>query len=189
MLSRCMGMGHDECMERDWGRLGSLLRADRTAQGLTQDDIGARIGVHRNTVRAIDSGTGTRVTTSIRAYARELGWADGSIEAVLAGGEPVRPAPAAPSALEIDAATRIAELLVSRLPQRVLQELSDGHVVDSDVIDLRADGSAAVLTLVLERGEELPAPDQVRDDLRRWSHVQRDLRRAASEPQPDASGR
>ncbi|KDN83441.1 helix-turn-helix domain-containing protein [Kitasatospora cheerisanensis] len=171
-------------MERDWGRLGSLLRADRTAQGLTQDEVGSAIGVHRNTVRAIEDGTGRRITPSIRAYAREVGWSDGSVEAVLDGGEPARPA----SRLEMEAASRLAELLIARLPQRVLQELSDGHIVDSDVVDLRPDGSAAVLSLVLERGADLPAPEQVREDLRRWSHVQRDLRRAASERQPEASG-
>ncbi|WP_159400881.1 helix-turn-helix domain-containing protein [Streptomyces sp. NRRL B-24484] len=168
-------------MTRDWARLGSLLKAGRQAGGRTQDELGSAIGVTRNSLATIEAGRATRVTATIRSYAREVGWDDGSVEAVLAGGEPTlresEPAAAAqPSDLEL----ALARALMKRLPARLLQELSDGHVIDTDIVDLREDGSAAVMALVIERGEEPPAPDQVREDLREWGAVQRDLRRAVT---------
>ncbi|WP_043469036.1 helix-turn-helix domain-containing protein [Kitasatospora sp. MBT66] len=175
-------------MERDWARLGSLLRAGRQAGGSTQDELGALIGVTRNALATIEKGEARRVTSTIRSYAREVGWAEGSVERVLAGGEPVLREPGdepePPSSQQdpgrgpaaVDAARAIADALVARLPQRVLQELADGHVIDTDVLDLRPDGSVALMTLVLERSEDLPPAAQVRDDLREWSRVQRGLR-------------
>ncbi|WP_329564692.1 helix-turn-helix domain-containing protein [Kitasatospora sp. NBC_01266] len=174
-------------MTQDWARLGSALRADRQAAGDTQDSVAEALGVHRNTVTAIEAGSSRRITSTIRAYARELGWDDGSVEAVLAGGEPCRTgvveAVPAPSSAAEDLAQRLAAVLVARLPQRALQELSDGHVVDFDVVDLREDGSAAILNLVVERGADLPPAEQIRDDLREWTHVQRGMRRVVQERQ------
>lgn len=178
-------------MEKDWARLGSELRAARVASGRTQGELGASIGVVRNSIATVEQGGARRITSTIRSYAREVGWLDGSVESVLVGGSPVLPAAPAPSATgsppgppeptELELA--IARQLVARLSPRVLQELADGHVIDTDVLDLREDGSVAVMALVIERGEEPPAPAQVRDDLQEWSRVQRDMRRAVTDRQ------
>ncbi|MFF2612655.1 helix-turn-helix domain-containing protein [Kitasatospora sp. NPDC058046] len=178
-------------MSRNWARLGALLRADRQAGGRTQDEMGAELGVTRNALGSIEAGNAKRVTSTIRSYARAVGWADGSVEQVLAGGDPDRVDTNTPTDRPKDsaeaasdrAARAIADVLLARLPQRVLQELADGHIVDTDVLDLRPDGSVALMTLVVERGGELPPADQVRDDLRRWSTVQRGLRRSVQDQQ------
>ncbi|MDX3024037.1 helix-turn-helix transcriptional regulator [Streptomyces acidiscabies] len=174
-------------MTQDWARLGSFLRASREDElRLTQEELAERLGVGRNALGAIEAGKAKRITPTIRAYAREVGWTDDSIALVLAGGDPVRVVdaegvPALPGAEEAgqpaDVAAEVAQALLERLPQRVLQELVDGHVVDSDVVDLREDGSSAVMTLVLERGAAPASPERVRDDLRAWTQVQRELRR------------
>ncbi|MFD7410653.1 helix-turn-helix domain-containing protein [Kitasatospora purpeofusca] len=169
-------------MSRDWARLGRLLRAGREAAGRTQDDLGTEIGVTRNAIAAIEAGAAKRITPTIRSYARAVGWSDTAVDAVLAGDDPfVAEGSAAPSAAAETAARAIADALLARLPQRVLQELADGHVIDTDLLDLRPDGSVALMALVLERGTDLPSPDRVREDLREWSQVQRRLRGVVQE--------
>lgn len=170
-------------MTQDWARLGARLRAAREDElHLTQEELGARIGVGRNAIRLIESGQAKRLTATIRAYVRQAGWTDDSAEAVLAGGEPalrtegegVETGP--PAAADAAVMRRIAEALVERLPERVLQELTDGRVVDTDIMDLSKDGSSAIMTLVVER-DASPAPDKVQSDLREWGQVQREMRR------------
>lgn len=177
-------------MTQDWARLGARLRAAREdVLRLTQEELGDRIGVGRNAIRLIENGQAKRVTATIRSYVREAGWADGSIEAVLVGGEPVlgdvadgAEVDVSEPELNVDVMRQIALALVERLPQRVLQELSDGRVVDSDVMDLSKDGSSAIMTLVVER-DSSPSPDKVRQDLREWGQVQREIRRIMLERQ------
>ncbi|NYV73652.1 helix-turn-helix transcriptional regulator [Streptomyces sp. UH6] len=168
-------------MTQDWARLGALLRTAREDRlALSQADLGERIGVGRNALRAVEAGTGKRITPTIRRYAHEVGWTEDSIESVLAGGEPVLredSADTAAQAVQADAVTELAKALVARLPARVLQELADGEVMDTDIVDLRKDGSSAVMTLVVKRGDGPAQPDQVREDLSAWAKAQRELRR------------
>lgn len=164
----------------EWAKLGERLKAAREAIPLTQEELGERIGVGRNALRLVENGRAKRVTATIRAYAREVGWTDDSVTAVLAGREPRMRGDfdvderGTPGPVNVHA--ELARALLDRLPQRILQELADGHVVDSDVMDLTGDGSSAVMTLVVERGAD-PAPDEVRDHLREWGKVQREIRR------------
>ncbi|WP_171987730.1 helix-turn-helix transcriptional regulator [Streptomyces sp. MP131-18] len=167
---------------KDWARLGSYLRESRDRLRDTQATLGARIGADRNTIRRIEQGKARRVTDTITKFAREVGWTAGSIEDVLAGGEPTSVAGQAGEGSGTEA-TR--QDLLDRLPERVLQELTDGEVIDTDVLDLREDGSTAVLTLVVERGGTTASRDQVREDLKAWGQAQRKIRRILLEQQQE----
>ncbi|MGW6393051.1 helix-turn-helix domain-containing protein [Streptomyces sp. NPDC055103] len=166
----------------DWSGLGARLRARREDLRMSQEAVGQQIGVQRNALRRIEGGMIQRVSATVRAYAKLIGWTNDSVEAVLAGGAPtllegfadrhgnVSPTP------EPDFAGEIARALMSRLPARIVQEIIDGEVVEHDVLDLRPDGSSALMTLIVERSPETPTA-QVQEDLRHWSEVQRQLRK------------
>ncbi|MFC7791294.1 helix-turn-helix domain-containing protein [Streptomyces cinereoruber] len=165
-------------MEPEWGKLGARLRAGRETLRMSQEDVGDRIGVKRNTLRLIENGRISRVSATVRAYARLIGWTDDSVDTVLNGGEPqlAEGGPAATKEAPKDFAAEVARVLMSRLPARIVQEVIDGRVVEHDVLDLRPDGSSALMTLIVERSQEPPA-SQVQEDLRNWGEVQRELRR------------
>jgi transcriptional regulator with XRE-family HTH domain len=176
---------------KDWARLGSYLRVGRDQLRDTQASLGARIGADRNTIRRIEQGKARRVTYTITKFAREVGWTAGSIEAVLAGGEPTLvadetgQAASSHSRLEDPRPDGARQELLDRLPDRVLQELADGRVIDTDVIDLTEDGSAAIMALVVEREGATAPPDQVRADLLAWGRTQREFRRIVRERQQE----
>ncbi len=83
-------------MDRDWARLGSALRAAREDLGLGQKEVADRIGVSRNALRNTEIGEISRVTPTVREYARIVGWTEASIDVVLNGGEPTREAAVPP---------------------------------------------------------------------------------------------
>lgn len=92
-------------MDRDWARLGSALRAARDDLGLGQLHVAERIGVKRGALRNVERGEISRVTPTVREYARIVGWTDASIDAVLSGGEPTREAvpPDEPATVTVEA--------------------------------------------------------------------------------------
>lgn len=166
-------------MTQHWEHLGARLRDARDALGMTQQDIARRIGVERNTLRLIEGGQKKRVTPTIRAYAKEVGWTDTSLNVVLAGGEPER-APAAPTPMPADEPSALG------LTPRVLLELQEGRVLDQSITDLTPSGSLAVAMLLIERPHTDATPEQVAADLRAWSRVQRKLMRVVAEAQSDS---
>jgi DNA-binding XRE family transcriptional regulator len=163
-------------MNEHWERLGCLLKEAREARDLTQVALGEAIGVKRAAVGNIEAGASRRVTPTLRAYARHVGWTDSSIDDVLAGGEPSMERPTVETVGQPREDGRWGPL--ARVPERLVQELIDGVVVDTDVLDLTPDGSAAVLMLVIERDGLNRDPQQVAEDLRAWSRKQREIRRA-----------
>ncbi len=169
-------------MTHDWTHLGTLLRADREARMLTQEALGERIGVGRARIAAIEGGDVKRITQTVRAYAREVGWEDGSMEEVLRGGEPTRRS----GDNATNSPSESAGIDIERLlPLRLVQELEDGQVVDTDMIDLTPDGSLAVMMLVVDRGGDQASPERISADLREWSRKQRAIRRIAAEEGPE----
>lgn len=174
----------------NWRSLGAKLRARREDLRMSQEAVGQQIGVQRNSLRRIENGMISRVSATVRAYARLVGWTDDSVEAVLAGGEPTLRGDATDlhgsaspqAATAPDLAGAVARALMSRLPARIVQEIVDGQVVEHDVLDLRPDGSSALMTLVVERSPDTPTV-QVQEDLRHWSDVQRQLRKLLREAQ------
>src|SRR5437868_7984019 len=81
----------------DWERLGREFAAAREAAGLTQVEAGKRIDVSRTPIQAIERGRQsngspfTKVTGTMRAYARLIGWTEDSPARIL-GGEGPEPA-------------------------------------------------------------------------------------------------
>lgn len=95
-------------MGRDWKRLGAAFKAAREGKGLKQAELAEATGQNLSTIQNLESaryGKGfVRVPSSAHLVATYLGWADGSISAVLEGGEPTL-------TREVDAANRPPEHL------------------------------------------------------------------------------
>ncbi|MFD7101885.1 helix-turn-helix domain-containing protein [Streptomyces celluloflavus] len=167
-------------MERDWARLGAALKAARTTKGLSQTDVGELVGVKRGAMRNIEQGALTKVTATVRAYARAVGWDDASINAVLAGGDPT---PAAPPASERDigAAQTTATAAPEELPLRIRDALAHGPLLDTAVINLPggAEGPAGQMVIVVKGAGD--NPEQLRRALLAWEATEARLRHAGSD--------
>jgi transcriptional regulator with XRE-family HTH domain len=151
------------------------MGAARKARGLTQIELAERLGASRGAIQAIESDKPhVRVTQTMRRAAREIGWAEGSIEAVLAGGDPIPVEPEEPTSTSPPAA------FAEGLPLRIAQELSEGQVLDTEVLSLGGPGGATVV-VVVKRGASTASPEQIRKDLDDWSRVERKLRRIVSD--------
>jgi transcriptional regulator with XRE-family HTH domain len=176
-----MGVVHHEAMERDWKRLGKALAEAREAARLTQVQVADRLGVSRTPIQAIERGHTkgkpfTRISGTMRGYARLVGWVDGSIETVLAGGEPTVQAPADPQPQ-----ARSAPDEMSGLPLAILDQLrGGGPLIDATVIPLPSTRSDAHMTIVV-RGEPDASPEEIRDALLAWRKAQRHLQNLADE--------
>jgi transcriptional regulator with XRE-family HTH domain len=142
-------------MDDRWVRLGHALAADRKAHNLTQEDIASLAGLSIATVQGIERGTKVKdPTPSMRVYASTLGWASGSIEAVLDGGEPT------PVPLPAEAAGPTAE----GLPLRVARALSEGTTLDTTIVPL----SPGAEMVVVVKGKPTATPAEIRAALLEW---------------------
>ncbi|WP_199570615.1 helix-turn-helix domain-containing protein [Streptomyces murinus] len=129
-------------MTSKWTRLGQKLRAARIARGVEQQDAAERIGVKRGALHNIETGKIAKVTTTVRTYAQLVGWADGSIEAVLDGGEPI----------EKSTSPETVRELPSDLSVHVQQSLSEGPLLDARVAEVSTPNGRVKATIVI-RGE------------------------------------
>ena len=188
-----MKLGHDDLMDPDWTRLGKALQAARRAPsiGLTQEEMAVALGVGRSVIQLIEGGKEyKKPTPAMRTYAARVGWAEGSVERVLAGGDPILtgqletepPAKAdqeAPAESAADAG----------LPLRIVHELKTrGDLLDTAVIPL-GDGASMV---VVVKGKPGASQEEIARNLEAWREAQGqlmelDYRRIAAEQQrPDA---
>ncbi|MEU2603206.1 helix-turn-helix domain-containing protein [Streptomyces albus] len=153
-------------MGRDWKRLADAIRAARKQKGWTQVQLADAADVSEATVQNLESGTTRRnVPTSLPKVERALGWSAGSGEAVLLGGEP--------SPLKHDADTSSRDV-PDGLPLRIVQELADGPLLDTKVLDLTPLGSDARMIVVV-KGNPTASAEQLRNDLLAWAKAQRHL--------------
>jgi transcriptional regulator with XRE-family HTH domain len=173
-------------MERDWTRLGRALAAARRAMDgrPTQQQLAEIVGVSRATVQAVERGKPfTKITPTLRAVERAVGWKEGSLESVLAGAEPAPARAGLRGGLFADpyAAAADRPVLAGGLPLRVVQELSEGEVLDTEVLDLTGPGSRCKMIVVLKRERDSGEIDaeRLRAELAAWSRVQRRIRRIA----------
>ncbi|MEU7032668.1 helix-turn-helix transcriptional regulator [Streptomyces sp. NPDC046237] len=175
-------------MDRDWTRLGKALQAARRALGVTQEEMANALGVGRSVIQLIEGGNEyKKPTASMRTYATRVGWADGSIERVLAGGEPIQAAAGAPAAEP--GRTADENPVETGLPVRIVHELkSRGDLLDTAVIPL-GDGASMV---VVVKGKPGASVDEIERNLEAWREAQGQLmeldyrRAAAKDQQPDA---
>ena len=170
-------------MERDWTRLGAALKAAREARNLPQGTVAEMIGVKRGTMRNIENGEIARVTPTVRAYARAVGWTDDSVEAVLAGGEPVKAPIGAetPEARDRAAAENVALPAAEELPLRIQAALREGPLIDTAVINLPSDDDGPEgQMVVIVKGRTGATPEQLKRALLRWEEAELKLRRTDS---------
>src|SRR3954454_21979062 len=120
-------------MERDWERLGRAFAKARTAAGLTQEQAAEQLHVSRTPVQAIERGRQpngkafAKVTATMRAYVRLVGWTEQSPDRILDGQEPE------PATQPVSAP---AESPKSDLPPAVDRELRSGKTLDHAVVNL-----------------------------------------------------
>lgn len=154
-------------MDTRWGRVGTAVRSARNAQGLTQAQLGELIGVSGGTIRAVERGQEfAKVTTTLRALERVLGWGSGSIEAILAGTDPLPPRPG-----EVMPTEPVAP--PEGLPLRVARALAEGTTLDARVVPL---GPAAEMVVVI-KGKPAATPDEIRAALLAWERQEGHLDR------------
>lgn len=177
----------------NWVRLGQELAAARRTRKLKQRELADLAGVSLATVQAIEGGkTFARVTPTIRALARLVGWQEGSAEAVLAGGEPTYMPAAATGQLELldHGAPEPAERddWAERIPLRIREEVREGQVLDSGTYDL-SQKDTDVQILVMIKAPSGATPEQIREYLQVWRRAERELRKIGEsgegEPEPN----
>lgn len=71
------------------GRLGQRVRERRMELGLSSPVAADRAGINRDTWRNLEAGTRAIRDYNHRPIERALNWQAGSIDAILAGGEPI----------------------------------------------------------------------------------------------------
>jgi DNA-binding XRE family transcriptional regulator len=157
-------------MEQKWLRLGRALAQARKQASLTQNGVADAIGVTRSPIQAIERGDEVaKVTGTMRSYARLVGWTDDSIDAVLAGGEPTH--------LRVEDLEREGAQVrtgADDLPLRIIDELGEGQLLDTTVLDLTPGGSGARMIVVV-RGAPEASAEEIRRDLMAWRRAQRHL--------------
>lgn len=167
----CLQVVHHEAMNRDWKRLGSAIKALREELGMTtQQALADAAGVTRQSVQSLESGKQrTRMPATIvpieKALGRDAGWA----AKILTG--------------ETRADNGVTPRLAEGMPVRVMQELSSGEVVDTEVVELSVPGSPFKLVAIFK--QDAPAADASPEEMRRvmqeWSRMQRALRQIADD--------
>lgn len=148
-------------MATKWTRLGEKLKAARVELGIEQQAIAAAIGVQRGAIRNIEQGAIAKITPTILAYARIVGWAPGSPERVLAGEEPVHEGERGPASAPADGRPSPAlDLAVD-----VQESLTQGPLLKSQVVEVETPAGRVRATIVL-RGEEGASPEDLLASLR-----------------------
>lgn len=177
-------------MERDWERLGEALQAARRAADLSQEDMATELGVGRSTIQKIERGHEfEKPTLAIRAYARRVGWTEGSVDQVLAGGGPnhIHVASAELGAARSSSEGVLSEGAVSRLPVRIVDAIeNEGALVDTAVIPLGNGGNMVVVV----KGTPGATPDEIKAALDAWLRAQPQLQELSTgnEQAPAANG-
>lgn len=171
-------------MTYDWARLSKALQAARKARGIGQVELGELVGVRRSAIQKIERGDMKKVTPTIRAIARVVGWTDDSVDRVLAGGEPELAEPKAPDEPEAE----VAFLGRSDLSLRLVHDItSGGPLLDATVLPLADDDVELGHMVIVVRGKPDASPQAIRRALEEWERREMRLRGVADEaPEPPA---
>lgn len=159
--------------ERDWKRLGEAFADARKAAGLTQVEVAERLSVTRTPVQAVERGVQpngnpfTKVTGTMRAYARLVGWTEDSPSRILRGDEPEQ-ATQPVSTGSADAS--------SDLPPAVARELRNGKTLDYTVVHLDSeDDEDDVRIVVILKGAENMSDEEIDRRYQQWRRTRRHL--------------
>ncbi|MFE3678802.1 helix-turn-helix domain-containing protein [Streptomyces griseus] len=161
-------------MSRDWVRLGHAIEAARDAKGMTQVALAVAADVSESTIQNLEAGKArVRQPPSVKKVEAALGWTPGSADAVLAGGDPTTATPG-PREDVPQAGDQPG------LPLRIIQELSDGPLLDTTVLPLSGDSRMVIVV----KGTPDASPEQIRRDLTAWAKAQSALQNLDHEPDP-----
>ena len=159
-------------MERDWEQLGRAFAKARTASGLTQEQVAERLHVSRTPIQAIERGRQpngkafSKVTATMRAYARLVGWTEDSPDRIADGGEPeVASAPPQPA----------HEASHSDLPTAVDRELRSGRTLDHTVVHLGGEEDDDTRIIVVLKGSEDISEEELDRLWQQWRRTRRHL--------------
>ena len=157
--------------ERDWERLGRAFATARKAADLSQVEVAEQLHVSRTAIQAIERGrqsNGTpfiRISATMRAYARLMGWTEDSPALIADGGEPATAAPA--PAGRTDAAQ-------SDLPPEIDLELRNGKTFGSTVVHLGPEEDDSRIIVVLKGAENL-SEEELDKLWQQWRKTRRHL--------------
>ncbi|UPZ27735.1 helix-turn-helix domain-containing protein [Streptomyces sp. LRE541] len=158
--------------ERDWERLGNAYAEARKLADLTQVEVAERLGVSRTPIQAIERGKQsngrpfTKVSSTMRAYARLVGWAEGSPEQILSGGDP--------DYTPQEALSQPSE--PSGLPSAVDRELRSGKTLDHAVVHLGgADDEDDFRLVVVVKGAEGMTEEEIDRRFEQWRRMRRTI--------------
>jgi transcriptional regulator with XRE-family HTH domain len=178
-------------MNMDWKRLSGAVRAARSARGLSQEEFAEAAGISKSSLQTIERGNEfTRIPGSvykIEAYLDE--WPQGTAERILAGGDPpsgVRPEGVPPTTtVGIPSVAQVPlreRAFADGMPLRIAQELTEGEVIDTTVLELSREGGNSSLVMILKRDDaDNLDPEQLRRDLEVWKRAKRALHGLATE--------
>ena len=161
--------------ERDWERLGRGFAAARKGAGLSQVQAAERLHVSRTAVQAIERGRQarnepfTKISATMRAYARLVGWTENSPDLVADGGDPELAL-----ARDNDAET-VAESPKSELPPAVDRELRSGKTLDHTVVNLSSDTDDDTRIIVVLQGAEDMTEEEIDKAWQKWRRTRRHL--------------
>lgn len=156
----------------NWELLGRSFAAAREAIGLTQVQAAEALGVSRTPIQAVERGRQsngqpfTKVTGTMRAYARLVGWTEASPAAILDGGEPE------PATQPVS--QRAAEPK-SDLPPAVDRELRSGKTLDHTVVHLGGEDDDDTRIIVVLKGAEGISEEELDRLWQQWRRTRRHL--------------
>lgn len=155
-------------MSMDWARLATAIREARASLGWTQQQLAEQAQVSLATVQHLEAGkTRSRRPMSADRVATALGWASGSVDSLLAGGEPI------PGGAPTEAPAAQGADALAGLSLRIRRELAAGQVLDGAVLDLPAAGRLSVVMIPLVPEDASEA--EIQAALEEWKrlHLQR----------------
>lgn len=160
-------------MADDWERLAGAIRASRTRLRLTQKELAAAAGVAHNTIKNLESGHFPYATRprKLPDVAHALGWTPGSVDAVLAGGDP--------TVSEPEPQRQVRDVtLPEGMPERVREAIQGGAVVEAKVLEMPGERPGMRMVTLLMRDEDAVVdPEEVRANLAKWDRLQREAQR------------
>jgi DNA-binding XRE family transcriptional regulator len=163
-------------MDDDSKRLGSELQRARESRRprLKQGDAGEALGVSRTTIQNIEHGKFTRINSTVRKYARLLGWPEGAEDRVMAGG------PVLDEGASVSSPSNEASSSELGLSPEVEYELRTGETLGSQVINLGPDDEDGHIIVVLQ-GRKGATPEEVERIAARYRRARRHLQGLAAE--------
>lgn len=172
-------------MDRDWVRLGSALKSDREAQGFTQKEVAQHLDASVSSIQVIERGQSfSKPTRTIRKFAKLLAWTDGSVDQVLAGGDPNHVTASGSASASVREVPADAEFDDQRLPLRIVHELKDdGALLDTSVIKIGAKGRAVIIV----KGEPGVSPDELVEELQAWARTRARMESADATEAPETA--